>query len=399
MVNINFFTFNMGGTNGENWSEILKTEEWKLLLSNDGIWVICTQEDQRNSPFMAAMTKHFESTHESVVKSSHLIRLPNFQVKLGVFTPKGLLPKALPDRKFFHKCPFPAIIKALYHKSSILINWKNISFVGSHLPFNPDDEDDVSLRENAVTSVINSWLKKNKDQSMCFILGDLNFRKNQLREYIDKNKYYISDLTDGLPPTCKMVSRRRPDCGKNELEKVTKTIGTHVEVDNSHIITQGNDTIEVSDQTISPANSATESELQVDQTLQDEKTLQDFEKLVINDCYVTSANYKVRNPSLCDRVLLLTRDYKGSQGISYTPQIVSYPPITQSDHNAVFVRVEVPYGLITGGSKKKISIILRKTKKLYVVHTDKKTKLKHIMMNKQRVYLKDIRGQYVYKKE
>ena len=392
MVFINFFTFNMGGTNNMNWGAIIKEEHWKKFFTLDkkSIWVICTQEDQKSSPFMNAVKEHFGVTYKSLIRRSHKIVLPNFQVMLGVFVPKDMA-DVTPDKKFFHICPFPAITFPFLHKSSILVNWRNISFVGSHLPFNPDDEDDVSLRAKALTTVINSWTENNRKQTLCFILGDLNFRKNQLETYIEsKHSFVVTDLTKGMNPTCKMVPGRSPTC--SSVSPVTyKDKSDYSDIKEE----QDQDTVIEEDKLES-------EELPPSNSENIEKELIDYISEDIGKCYVVKAKDKSRAPSLCDRVLLATRIGTINSFTVIQHEHITFYPITKSDHNAIFVKVEIKDDDLSGGARGKSVrkyVIIRKTQKCYVLHVEKTTNDKFIMMSKRKVYLKNIKGQYVYKKQ
>jgi hypothetical protein len=214
---------------------------------------------------------------------------------LGVFVPV-IMDDVTPDKKFFHKCPFPAITIPFFHKGSILVNWRNISFVGSHLPFDPNNEDDVSLRAKALTTVIDSWTRNNTKQSLCFILGDLNFRKNQLETYIESNKhsFVVTDFTKGMNPTCKMVSGRSPTCSSHYDQVTYENKSDYSDIKEK----QDQDTVIEVDRSES-------EELPPSNSENIEKELIDSISEDIIKCYVISAKGKSRAPSLCDRVLVL----------------------------------------------------------------------------------------------
>jgi hypothetical protein len=344
---------------------------------------------------MNAVKEHFKDTHKSLIRRSHKIVLPNFQVMLGVFVPISVKDEVTPDKKFFHKCPFPAITIPFFHKGSILVNWRNISFVGSHLPFDPNNEDDVSLRAKALTTVIDSWTRNNTKQSLCFILGDLNFRKNQLETYIESNKhsFVVSDFTKGMNPTCKMVSGRSHACSSYAKP------GPHEDTRESSDIQEElkQDTIIVADNILEP-----EEPMPGDSTTIEKELIDHVPGADISKCYVVKAKGKSRVPSLCDRVLLATRTGTTNSVEVLRNEHITFDPIRTSDHNAIFVRIEVPDDDLSGGARGKSVrkyVIIRKTQKCYVLHVEKTTNDKFIMMSKRKVYLKNIKGQYVYKKQ
>ena len=67
-----------------------------------------------------------------------------------------------------------------------------------------------------------------------------------------------------------------------------------------------------------------------------------------------------------------------------------------SDHNAVYAWVEVPWPPSYRGGAKSMRCIMRKTGKEYVVHVDKSTKKRYVMMKGARVYMTDLKGQFKY---
>lgn len=346
MVLINFFTFNMGGTHDENWETIFKTQEWQNLFRKYGIWVVCTQEDSRESKFMKGLQSTIFSNYLYHIKTPTHVYMFNFHVQLGVFVPReyvntiSLIPQIRSWYQFWESgdCTDPKIVchtsslyhesyngqtikNKFYHKSSAIIDIGNkIRIVGAHLPFNPDDESDVKMREKAFDMIFS-----NSKHKLMFILGDLNFRivdgTDQLTKLI--TKYGIVDITANIHPTCK----------------------TQI-LDNVRNCFNGGQ-LQTNIQNFDKTNVDLELKFISEGIPQKDKS-----------CFVTRfekhGNIVHRSPSKCDRILMVNGFYK-----NYAEPVTIYP-INYSDHNAVYGWVELDDGVLSGGKiKKKLHILGR----------------------------------------
>ena len=343
-MKINFFTFNMGGThdgatdvNGllKTWSEIFTDEknEWRDFFSKTGIWVVCTQEDKQESDFMNALHKNIlkEDNYKYFDKTPTHVYLNKFSVHLAVFVPinlNGIITKG--ENSLYHNSYNSSIKNMVCHKSSVIIDYLNIRFVGCHLPFNPHDETNINKRKTALEKI----LKLQNDKIM-FIMGDLNFRKtngiDQLTQYIQDNPNII-DITSGLPNTCKTVNNLTNNCekvykGKSiksiQLSSIQRSLYTPIQQPYSQEMSLKN-SCESPEQNINVQNFVTNSQ----------------------KCYVTSiikksGEIKLRTPSLCDRILMVySRQVPVT--IKYEAETILFYPINLSDHNAVYAQVTIP---------------------------------------------------------
>lgn len=283
-----------------NWGDILQQSPWQEFFTskvqesekNTVIWIICTQEDTRESLFMNALRTQVlkEEYYNYHTKTPKKVYLGKFHVHLSVFVPKSLNYPMNHLKSLYHPSynipdkPIQNYMKnSIYHKSSVVINIGGIMrVVGSHLPFNPSDESNSSMRQAALREIISI---ANSGNIPTFILGDLNFRyinnSDQLTEFINSfnlNGFTITDITNNIPFTCKTIKTNDKNC-----DKVFKSSQIKSTSNNSKNVT----------------------------------------------CY-----NQARNKSKCDRILaVLPRSYKVCN--DKAEPLVFYP-INMSDHNAVF---------------------------------------------------------------
>jgi hypothetical protein len=265
----------------------------------------------------------------------------------------------------------------IYHepankKYSLVVNLKdrNICIVGSHLPFNPLAQSYAAKRIKALNDIID---KVNNENNIVFIVGDLNFRNipntilkkvvnlvpgfnkgNQLENYIDfskkKTSKQIIDLSSDLGVTCKMMKTRSEYCGTLPVMQPEVSVDVDAETDIS-----GEEEIEL------------------------------LEK---NDYRCVSLT---RYPSQCDRLLAILPPIHNFTNIE--KYNLSTVPFNYSDHNAILIRFEM-YSQQGAGRTR---IVLKKSRKIYVVKKEKDTGLKFIIMQREKTYLKELKGKYVYK--
>lgn len=298
-IPINFLTLNMGDIDLDvnGWKAALaiwdSNQDGNHFLKKEECWVICSQEDTVDSPFMQALQAYFAGSG-TWIKSDlpRVVMAERFYVHIGLFVPReyvGVFPQPT-----FHN-----VIKHDRKKMTRILSAGPFVFVGSHLPFFKYAQSWDYGRRRAMKDVLDYITSDERLYSKTmFMMGDLNFRfidgKDQLNEFIEelRDTYNIRDLSwgDGMHPSCKMKPTRTPNCHKG----VTFTSIKH------------------------PSS-------------------------VSNSCYNSS-----RKPSLCDRVLMM-----GNVNVAVqSQQHVTFAPITDSDHNAVHVQVNVDMsGLLGGGGK------------------------------------------------
>ena len=346
-LKLKFLTFNLGGTESEEWATIFGTKDWNNLFTNDDtIWIICTQEDKRESKFMKALRSNVfnEENYSYHTKTPKHVYLGTFHVHLSVFVPNILDYPMKHLKSIYHPSynipdnPLQNYLKnSIYHKSSVVINIGGVMrVVGSHLPFNPHDEANSTMRDKALKEIVELTKSGNIPT---FVLGDLNFRyinqKDQLTNFIINNKsnsFTITDITEDIPFTCKTVKTTSDKCNNLFLSK-----------ENENGNGNGNNT----------------------------------------GCY-----NKARSKSKCDRVLaILPKNYKICNGTAY-PLLL--PPINKSDHNAVLASCTLTISTCnsqhddkksSGGGKQKVyvlgrdRIVTRVGKKYMVTYKSKKISL------------------------
>jgi len=322
-MNINFLTFNMGGTDEEEWHDFLNPlSNWQMLFDQglDEIWAICTQEDQKKSELMHALEYKFKKTHIIVSKSNkpkilNFFNLPvKYTIHLSLFLPKSKF-QDMEYNVLYDIIKFPEIslsnpldknnsdsdiISIISIKAAIFITLINkygqkITFVGTHFPFNPKDQYDFSKQNEAllnVSKLINcrgpsSDMSCNSDIS--FIFGDLNFRNipnkgDTLTKLLNDNNNILSNATMpiNIIPTCKTFKKRNyiscKECNPNK-----------------HCVKN-------------------------------------------NQCF---SDIEKRNPSYCDRILYVTNNMSSHFQIKSEPKVIMYPPVNNSDHNAVYSKITI----------------------------------------------------------
>lgn len=298
---INFLTLNLGEIKPEQWDGMLSTGEWSSFLNPNPkeCWVICSQEDTEESQFMTALQSQLEHggrwIHSSLPKA---IMADRFYVHIGMFIPTQYT-ALFPDPSYHY------VIKHDRKKMSRILSIGPFVFVGSHLPFFKFIQRWSYGRERAMKEVMEYIATEPKLAGKTVVmLGDLNFRfidgKDQLIGFIDKPMfgYDIQDVSwnNGITaPTCKMNVTRSPNC-------------------------------------------------HIGRTLVGTPSLQAQPK-----CYNAS-----REPSLCDRVLVMTPLKDQKMKVSSHVKHVAFPPITQSDHNAIHARIEFGTFGGKGGRRKSI---------------------------------------------
>lgn len=320
-INFNLFTFNLGDTqkhSQEEWyseftSRIHSENKWETMMttppegSPHPCWVVCTQEDIRDSAFMPAflnaLNTHNSSAryvqlqmsveHDNTIKSVRMTMNPKFNVHLSIFVPNHLA---------MHNV-VPTIIRHNEKKMSLILRWGDCMFAGCHLPFKPLPQNKLTVnlgmgfgfkaRKEALDSVVDVFSGDSDVQNL-LLMGDLNFRVlpgrgDQLKTVlqVNTNRYSgVKDLTwpyakHVFVPTCKMkqstTTKLRVDCHERK------------EYDDSHHV---------------------ENE---------------------NTCY----NSK-RYPSLCDRVLYSAKS--GQQEVKYNASVFEYGKVKFSDHNAILIK-------------------------------------------------------------
>lgn len=376
-VTIRFLTFNMGGTESMNWEIIFAREEWKSFfrVTESNIWIICTQEDLRESKFMKALGENVFTQNDYLwhTKTPTNVYLKKFHVHLGVFVPKSVHSYSLQHHtSLYHPSYYPDTLlnnmkNKVYHKSSAIIDvGRDIRVVGSHLPFNPKDESNARMRQRALNDILGLGAGK-----IMFVLGDLNFRTiggvDQLHEIIgstilaNSSSRQIIDITKDIPFTCKTQKLKDiGECGKvyglreamiknvKEQEYPTTPSTVASSFDNGlypNGVDQKDKNIELdyidSEEPILPGPSS------------------------VNACYVRKlvkrGNEVTRNISKCDRILMVVPDgFKDSVKEFGAEPLLIYP-INLSDHNAVHGWVTIDDGMVDGGGvkKKKIHILGR----------------------------------------
>jgi hypothetical protein len=329
---INFFSFNLGGLHDHEWSNEFKKTEWKeLFISDCDIWCVCTQEDTEKSNFITALSSVL-SGYTCLDKTPKKIILSNFNVHLAIFSKNNNSNTTLVKQKslYHHVYDQTTLLNYFYHKSSAIIDYKNIRFVGSHLPFNPENSENASMRIKA----LNAILDLNKLDYM-FIIGDLNFRinkdnKDQLTNFIS-NHTNIRDIGPG-GKTCKMKIDRSQNCVNNTASPLSSSISNNT----------FNNTLQIE----RTRQFAPDEFKKIKQELESAKS---GEIILETNCFVTKTSKGYRPPSLCDRILLVTTNtnYKIKES-----KIITIPPITQSDHNAIYTKFEII--IPSGGFKKYI---------------------------------------------
>lgn len=363
--------------------EFSTVNDWKMLES-PGFntkennpphwWVICTQEDTYDSPF----TKAFHSEilgrkyrllnsfayKGSTIQSARNTVHPRYHVHLSIFIPFSYtLSQPDIDIQIYHHTEKGLIklvrgIAQKNNKMSEAIRIGDIMFIGSHFPFYPFDENYVKAREQAFLGMVNVFMKS--PSNYLFMLGDMNFRssrdahqpdivKDQLQDILDKkleNLYYMDfafpNDTPVISPTCKMAITRKPtDLCTNKLDYIG-----------------------------------------------------------IKDNYPKSCFNAKRTPSLCDRILYVTKPQSNSSSIHVKSiEVLEFGAIRQSDHNAVYAevefkpaKVEINSSSSSGGGTKRIR--MKCNGKTYKVRKD--AIAQYIMyQGKQKVYVKNMpKGSY-----
>jgi hypothetical protein len=368
----------MGGTHDgslnakKTWNEIFTQEQqWIDFFSKKGIWVICTQEDLLKSNFINALRTNIfkdleyimiDKTPRAFSKQilSTILNPINenvFSVHLSIFVPKNyninensLIKKEslyhsiredkgseyiIPDdnnKSFFN---FPTIKsikqnalgfihdKLFLLKSSAVIEVGQIRFVGSHFPFVKSSViNSADVGKKALEKILTTY---NNDNKLMFILGDLNFRRTSEGTNLLTNKLKELNITN---VTKSLVNNNKSTCK----------------------------TIKKRDYTLCKNSTTTNDK---------------------NICFNSS-----RKASLCDRLLIVNK----KELVIKEPQseIVLIPPINQSDHNAVYAKVEVPISLLLpqqGGVYKKTKerILIGKRNAIVYRSADKQnSRLKYI---------------------
>lgn len=341
-LNLHFLTFNMGGTSGFGWDEIFKENGWPEFfgrVKNDrDVWVICTQEDKFRSTFHKALKTVFLPTSHTIDTFKCSCLLPSFQVILSVVYPNQSK-SSHTYKSMRHKSEMIKYLQnVFFHKGSIITQYTffgkfHVGFTGSHFPFNPKDETNVSHRRSALESV----LDHSKNTPITFILGDLNFRLNQLDNLIsgDLSTKNITDLTKNLAPSCKMTPGRKPDCHEPiDCRKLNVPI-----IQNAHNATR----------------------LQINEK---EIELELLKSEFAKECYNAR-----RSKSLCDRLLMMQESPDYAYDVVSRKHITLHP-VTFSDHNAIYVHVKLEE---KKSQAQDGGVLMRKTKRTYA--TLKRTKL------------------------
>ena len=298
---LHFLTFNLGETkkySKKQFIQNMKLSCWDFVTEND-VWIISTQEDNIESKFISALHKtKFPNFKKIDIYDSSMDT--GFCVHLAIFHPRQIKIVSETDSKshghvFFWK----------NDKGSSIFSTKDIAFVGAHLPFLKFTEMYNSDRKRAMKSIINHEKMRDK---IFFVLGDLNFRKHGKTDQLDrllKNLYAeryslgemnklqkiipdsVIDLSSGLAPTCKTISTN------GECDKVF-----------------------------------TDSKYKVTSTRK-------------KQCYHTK-----RTPSNCDKILLFNNTKRNVNFKILKKQVIICAPIDQSDHNAVYVKIDLEKMLI-----------------------------------------------------
>lgn len=306
-MKIHFFSFNMGGTHSLNWGDDDTSRELNSFLkkrmnpSKPEMWCFCTQEDASTSIFMQSIGSLFleygykEYNSKSLLSSIDVV--DGFHAHMSVFASKCCIqtPATSPIRILTH-----ARTNGAVHKTSTLMDVGGITFVGSHFPFNPLCQRCFKSRIKALRDVLVAL--QYRGTQLAFVVGDLNFRdipvfhkkktiiKKQIEYAIESlskivRDLHVQDITANTGITCKMVKMRKQGClARHNL---------------------------------------------------------DFDSLKPNmyDCI-----HPKRYPSQCDRVLCVTKIHQISNQSKVSvmeKQILEFPPINQSDHNAVYVAVNI----------------------------------------------------------
>lgn len=211
--------------------------------------------------------------------------------------------------------------KVVLLKSSAIIDIGNIRFVGSHFPF---IKDNVKKSADVGKQALDQILKTNTNDKLMFIFGDLNFRKlnkdqNLLSKKFLQNFTNIQNVTFQTTNTCK--------------------------------------------------------------TLKKDKQPSDISSICINKPSDHVCFDNTREASKCDRLLIVN---KLNTNISKsTAEVITFSPIDESDHYAVYAQVSVPISLLTqqGGVYKKTKerILIGKRNAVVYRSADKQnSRLKYI---------------------
>lgn len=120
---INIFTFNMGGTHDEDWETYLQSQEWSEIFGQkDEIYVVCTQEDQKESLLINALKQTYlpATTHECEVCKSKILLVTDltfglkpFYIHLAVFYPYGKTASSISKKIIYHPTSIGSIVDAI----------------------------------------------------------------------------------------------------------------------------------------------------------------------------------------------------------------------------------------------------------------------------------------------
>jgi hypothetical protein len=343
----------------------------------------------------ALKTKIFpESNYKSHIKTPQEVILSKFHVQLAVFYSNSLLKDKKPFNHIkskYHNAyagitPIIKLKNWFYHKSSAIIDLGPLRFVGSHMPFNPKNEANTSMRENALNDVLTICT----GDKVSFILGDLNFRningQDQLKEFLEGNKNII-DITANIAPTCKTqkfiniskcaqqyLGKQYSDeqyLGKQYLyeqysgEQYSGEQYSYLSKQSSEELSKGKYFSRFTKLFLKKKNEY-EEDLQITNAEEAafKKEIEDLDEIPVetNNCFVTKVvkedKILLRNPSMCDRILMV--DNNNYLGNSFAKPIF-IPPINHSDHNAVYGYVELDDSILLQSAGKPKGPLIKAT--------------------------------------
>ena len=363
---LNFLTFNMGGQHYQkNWTDKV-LNEWKEIFrgKENEIWFICSQEENGVSHFIN-MIKQILPERSYKCSHEHTTSLGIFCVHLAVFIPNtlGYIPKHITNLNHQATNRWPA--RLIWHKSSIIFNINDQFLVaGCHLPFYKTNEEKSKYRDIAIDKIIG---EANNVNLPIFIFGDLNFRTT------DKGIIYteglFQDFTSGLAPTCKTNPKTKSDCinvynnNPKAVDKPDDCYDWGVKNEDD-LPTPGDESTTPSpassfstNSTNSTQNSPASSPLKTRSSLASSSSTKSHSKNNSYSMYSplipkskpnstnNTPHPELRTPSICDRVLLyenpVSKTFSSKVNQIEDAKPILIDPVPQSDHNAVYVRLQI----------------------------------------------------------